>query len=51
MRARWRREDYEHAPRGAFKFTAQQAEQMRAEVSTRNRMQQAEALPETAARK
>jgi len=51
MRARWRREDYEHAPRGAFKFAAQQAEQMRAEVSTRNRMQQSEALPETAARK
>jgi hypothetical protein len=51
MRARWRREDYERAPQGAFKFTAQQAEQMRAQVSTRNRLQQADALPEVAARK
>jgi hypothetical protein len=35
MRARWRREDYGTAPLGAFKFTAQQAEQMRAEVGRR----------------
>ena len=33
MRARWRREDYERAPRGAFKFTAEQAEQMRAKMN------------------
>jgi hypothetical protein len=51
MRARWRREDYERAPRGAFRFTTEQAQSIRAEVSTRIRMQQAEALPETAARK
>jgi hypothetical protein len=51
MRARWRRADYERAPQGAFKFTAEQAEQMRAEASTRNRMQQADALPGIAARK
>ena len=49
MRTRWRREDYERAPRGAFKFTAEQAEQMRAEVAGRNRMQRAEALLEIAA--
>ena len=35
MRAHWQREDYERAPRGAFKFTAQQAEQIRAEVKKR----------------
>jgi len=35
MRARWRREDYERAPRGAFKFTTQQAEQIRAEANKR----------------
>ena len=51
MRARWERRDYIALPRGVFKFTAEQAEQMRAEVSTRNRMQQADALPGTAARK
>jgi hypothetical protein len=50
MRARWRREDYERAPRGAFNFTAEQAKQIRAEVSTRNRRQQADAIPGTAAR-
>ena len=33
MRARWRREDYERAPRGAFNFTAEQAEQMRAKMN------------------
>ncbi len=51
MRARWRREDYERAPRGAFNFTAKQAEGIRAEVSTRNRMQQADALPGSAAQR
>jgi hypothetical protein len=51
MRARWRREDYERAPQGAFKFTAEQAEQIRVEVSTRNRTRQAEALPGIAAQK
>ncbi len=51
MRARWRREDYERAPLGAFKFTAEQAEQMRTEVARRNKMQRAEALPGMAARK
>jgi len=50
MRARLRREDYERAPRGAFNFTAEQAKQIRAEVSTRNRRQQADAIPGTAAR-
>jgi hypothetical protein len=43
MRAHWHREDYERAPRGAFNFTAEQAEHIRAEVSTRNRIQQADA--------
>ena len=33
MRAHWRREDYERAPRGAFNFTAEQAEQMRAKMN------------------
>ncbi len=33
MRARWRREDYEQAPLGAFKFTAEQARSIRAEVA------------------
>ena len=35
MRARWRREDYERAPLGAFKFTAEQARSVRAEVGRR----------------
>ena len=35
MRARWRREDYERAPLVAFRLTAEQAEQMRVEVSRR----------------
>ncbi len=43
MRARWRREDYERAPRGAFNFTAEQAEQMRAEVRERKVQQAAQA--------
>jgi hypothetical protein len=43
MRAQWRREDYERAPRGAFNFPAEQAEQMRAEVKERGRQQAAEA--------
>lgn len=32
MRARWRREDYECTPLGAFKFNAEQAQAIRAEV-------------------
>ncbi|HMD85989.1 MAG TPA: hypothetical protein VKO18_14945 [Terriglobia bacterium] len=43
MRARWRREDYERAPRGAFNFTAEQARQMCAEVRERERQQAAQA--------
>ena len=35
MRAHWRREDYERAPRGAFSFTARQAQSLRAEVRKR----------------
>ncbi len=35
MRAHWRREDYERAPRGAFNFTARQAQSIRAEVRKR----------------
>jgi len=35
MRAHWRREDYERAPRGAFSFTAKQAQSIRAEVRKR----------------
>ncbi|MGD0126093.1 MAG: hypothetical protein ABSF46_12080 [Terriglobia bacterium] len=41
MRARWRREDYERAPLGAFKFTAEQARSIRAEVAMRVREQAA----------
>ncbi len=41
MRAHWRREDYERAPRGAFKFTPQQAQLIRAEVAKRGREQAA----------
>jgi len=33
MRAHWRREDYERAPRGAFNFTAEQAELMLARMN------------------
>jgi hypothetical protein len=43
MRARWRREDYERGPRGAFNFTAEQAEHMRAEVGERERQRAAQA--------
>ena len=43
MRAHWRREDYERAPRGAFSFTARQAEQMLAEVRGREHKQEAQA--------
>lgn len=43
MRASWRREDYECAPRGAFNFTAKQSEQMRAEVKGREHQQAAQA--------
>jgi len=35
MRAHWQREDYERAPRGAFSFTARQAQSLRAEVRKR----------------
>jgi hypothetical protein len=35
MRAHWRCEDYERAPRGAFSFTARQAQSIRAEVRKR----------------
>ena len=35
MRAHWRREDYEHAPCGAFSFTSKQARSLRAEVRKR----------------
>jgi hypothetical protein len=35
MRAHWRREDYERAPRGAFSFTSKQAQSIRAEVRRR----------------
>ena len=41
MRAHWRREDYERAPRGAFNFTPQQAQLIHAEVSKRCREQAA----------
>ncbi len=40
MRARCRREDYERSPLGAFKFTAEQAERMRAEVRRRVQKQE-----------
>jgi len=43
MRARWQRRDYEAPPLGAFKFTAEQAEQMRIQVIERGRQQAAEA--------
>ncbi|HMD86359.1 MAG TPA: hypothetical protein VKO18_16850 [Terriglobia bacterium] len=51
MRPSWNREDFGVSPQGAFKFTPEQAQQIRAEVSTRNRMQQANALPESAAQR
>ncbi len=43
MRAIWGRRDYEAPPLGAFKFTAEQAEQVRAEVRERGRQQAATA--------
>jgi len=51
MRPSWRREDFGVSPQGAFEFTPEQAQQIRTEVSTRNRVQQANALPESAAQK
>lgn len=50
MRPSWKREDFRVSPQGAFKFTPEQAEQIRAEVSTRNGMQQADKLHGMAAR-
>ncbi len=47
MRAHWQREDYERAPRGAFKFTPKQAQAIQAEV--RNRLQAQAALELAAA--
>jgi hypothetical protein len=44
MRARFSREDFTRSPVGTFTFTPQQGAQMRAEVSTRNGIQQAHAL-------
>ena len=35
MRAHWRREDYERAPRAAFRFTSKQAQSLRAEIRKR----------------
>jgi hypothetical protein len=35
MRARWRREDYERAPRGAFTFTSEQGQSIRTEIRRR----------------
>jgi hypothetical protein len=43
MRERWQRRDYEAPPLGAFKFTPEQAEQVRTQVSERGRQQAAEA--------
>ena len=39
MRPSWNREDFGVSPQGAFKFTPDQANQMRAEVATRGREQ------------
>lgn len=50
MRPSWNREDFGVSQQGAFKFTPEQAEQIRAEVSTRNGMQQADKLIGMAAR-
>jgi len=41
MRARWRREDYERAPRGALRFTSRQAETIRTEIRRRTQNQTA----------
>ena len=51
MRGNWNRKYLQEASCGQLLFTRDQAERIRAEVSTRIRMQQAKALPETAARK
>ena len=51
MRPSWNREDFGVSPQGAFKFTPEQAHQMRAEVSKRYKMQQVGAPSETAAGK
>ena len=51
MRVRWNQEDLRRASQGSLLFTARQSELMRAEVSARNRVLQADALPETVARK
>jgi len=51
MRPSWRREDFGVSPQGAFQFTPEQVKQIRAEVSTRNRMQQADTFPESAAQR
>jgi len=51
MRGKWSPSDLLLAAQGGMHFTSQQAEIICAEVSTRIRMQQAEVLPETAARK
>jgi hypothetical protein len=51
MRGHWDRRYLQEASQGQLLFTRDQAGRIRAEVSTRIRMQQAKALPETAARK
>lgn len=51
MRGNWDRRYLQEASQGQLLFTRDQAERIRAEASTRIRMQQADALPETAARK
>ena len=51
MRGKWSPSDFLLAAQGKLHFTSQQAEIFPAEVSTRNRMQQAEALLGMAARK
>ena len=48
MRAQWNEEDLRHASQGCLVFTAQQSRLIHAEVARRNRMQQADALSETA---
>jgi hypothetical protein len=50
MRGKWSPRDLLLAAQGKLHFTSQQAEIIRTEVSTRNRMQQAEALPGMSAR-
>jgi hypothetical protein len=43
MRPSWSRKDFRVSPQGAFKFTAEQAQSIRAEVGERERQQAAEA--------